>query len=90
MYYVTAVSFMVVRLSYVFILCMYRCTTIPSRTKGKRKVQIRLSNCRALQSQTSQKPAASGAGGTGAGGTGTGGGGGSSSGKCPLTTSKPV
>ena len=36
----------------VLYVCIYCCryTTIPSRTKGKRKVQIKLRNCRALQS----------------------------------------
>lgn len=33
---------------YVYVL-LCRFTTIPGRTKGKRKVQIKLSNCRALQ-----------------------------------------
>ena len=36
-------------------MCTCRFTTIPGRTKGKRKVQIKLRNCRALQPQL-EKP----------------------------------
>lgn len=41
-----------------------RCTTIPGRTKGRRKVQIKLRNCRALQPQP-EKPIMTVGGGEG-------------------------
>ena len=61
-----------------------RCTTIPGRTKGgKRKVQIKLRNCRALQS--TDKPAAPVAVTAGGGGEG---GGDSRSNECPPVIEK--
>ena len=52
-----------VRVSYIAMVALtvgdvvsVRFTTIPSRTKGRRKVQIRLGNCRALQAPLAGPP----------------------------------
>ena len=53
-----------------------RSTTIPGRTKGKRKVQIKIPNCPALQIASKPLPVIPrGGGGGGGGGGGIGGGG---------------
>ena len=56
-------------------MSLCRVTTVPSRTKGKRKVQIKLPNCQALQPEGKAVPGSIPVSGTGTGvgiGMGTG------------------